>query len=279
MAEGITRGREIPVMQDIGPAMKRIIPASVACAVLDMVLHAIFAPTWTYDYPASYFIESGLFRPAAAIALLGIFILLGTVFLFIRENLPGSRMSKGARFGIAFGGLWLIGVPGMTIFFGSPILHEIVGGASDCLSLVALGLLLGVLTGTDSPRVTTPRPALAVQVIGIIAFAFIIGQYIAFLFMSKTPYFSITGPATFAWTVVLGLWAGAACWLLRDSPGPARSRAGRALFLGGIVIGINWVLFNFFVLLFVAMPVTDPIILAGCNIASIMAGVFVSPSR
>jgi hypothetical protein len=73
----------------------RILAVSVISAVLDMILHALLAPTYTYDYPPSFFVQSGLFKPAAGIALLVIFALLSVVFVFIQENLPGSRVSKG----------------------------------------------------------------------------------------------------------------------------------------------------------------------------------------
>jgi hypothetical protein len=253
----------------------RIFAVSVISAVLDMILHALLAPTYAYDYPPSFFVQSGLFKPAAGIALVLIFALLGVVFVVIQENLPGSRVSKGVRFGAAFGGLWLIGVPGMSVFFASPVLHEVVGGACDCAALISLGVLLGIRTATDSPDQRGQSPQRILSEILVIAVFFIAGQYAAFMLMSGTPAFSITGLSTFIWTAVLGIWAGVACWLLRPGAGCDYSLPERSLFTGGVIIGINWVLFNLFVLLFVAMPVTDPLILAGLNIVSIIAGMVV----
>ncbi|HSQ92815.1 MAG TPA: hypothetical protein VLL74_00805 [Methanoregula sp.] len=253
----------------------RIFAVSVVSAVLDMILHAFLAPTYTYDYPPSFFVQSGLFKPAAGIALLVIFALLSIVFVVIQENLPGSRISKGMRFGVSFGGLWLIGVPGMTIFFNSPLLHEVTGGACDAASLVILGVLLGIWTATDSPEQKDRSPLRTLSAILVIAFFFIIGQYAAFMFMSRTPYFSIAGTSTFIWTAVLGIWTGVVYWLLRQGAGNDCSILKRSLFFGGVIVGINWILFNLFVLLFVAMPVPDPFILAGLNIVSIIAGMVV----
>jgi hypothetical protein len=108
-------------MQRVRTVFGSIIIMSIIGAILDVVFHALFAPTYNYDYPPSYFVQSGLFLPAAAISLFIIFFLLSVVFLVIQENLPGSRVSKGIRFGVSFGGLWLIGVIGMSIFFGSPL--------------------------------------------------------------------------------------------------------------------------------------------------------------
>jgi hypothetical protein len=47
-------------MQKVREALKKIIPIGIASAVPDMVLHAVLAPTYPYDYPASVFVESGL---------------------------------------------------------------------------------------------------------------------------------------------------------------------------------------------------------------------------
>ncbi|KQC03079.1 MAG: hypothetical protein APR53_06035 [Methanoculleus sp. SDB] len=197
------------------------------------------------------------------------------VFLYINDKLPGSKVSKGIRFGISFGVLWLIGVIGMSIFFGSPLLHELLGGACDCAALIILGALLGAFIATDSNRRSGGCPLCMLPAVIIIAFFFVIGQYAAFLFMSKTPYFNISGPDTFLWTVILGVWAGVVYWLLQDGIDTGYTPVQRSVFFGGVVIGIDWLLFNLFVLLFVATPVLDPVILAILNIASIIAGMFV----
>ncbi len=69
--------------------------------------------------------------------------------------------------------------------------------------------------------------------------------------MSGTPHFNITGPDTLYWTVILGLWAGITYWLLRHGLRKEYSPVQRSFFFGGVIIGINWILFNLFVLLFV----------------------------
>lgn len=253
----------------------KIIAISIISAILDVILHAILAPTYNYDYPPSYFVQSGLLKPAAAISLLIIFFLLSVVFVYIQENLPGSKLSKGIRFGVSFGGLWLLGVIGMSIFFGSPLSHEFAGGVSDCVSIIVLGILLGAFAATDSPSRSEASLVRIISAIIIITVVFIIGQYLAFVLMSDTPYLDIYGLSTFVWTAILGLWAGVGYWLLREGIGTEKSLIWRSLYFGGFIIGIDWVLFNLFVLLFVAVPVLDPIILSVFNIVSVIIGMFV----
>lgn len=262
-------------MERVKMVLGRIIIISIISAILDIIFHALLAPTYSYDYPPSYFVGSGLFKPAAGISLLIIFFLLSIVFIYIKDNLPGRKLSKGIRFGVSFGGLWLIGVIGMKIFFGSLLLHEFLGGLCDCASLIILSVLLGRFTASDSSyrsEISLGRIILAIM---IIALFFIIGQYLAFILMSGTSYFSISGSATFIWTAVLGLWAGVVYWLLRQGIMKKTSLIMRPFYFGGFIVGIDWVLFNLFVLLFVDMPILDPIILSVLNIVSIIVGMFV----
>lgn len=253
----------------------KVIIISIIGAVLDIIFHALLAPTYPYDYPPSYFVRNGLFLPAAAIALFIIFLFLCIVFISIQENLPGSTLAKGIRFGVSFGGLWLIGVIGMSIFFGSPLRHEVLGGASDCASLIILGVLLGAFTATDSFDGSDGSLMRMIAALLIIAFFFTIGQFAAFMLMIELPYFNISGSSTFVWTVILGVWFGVSYWLLRHGIIKEYSPVKRSFFFGGIVIGINWILFNLFVLLFVDLPILDPIILSVLNVVSIIVGIFV----
>ena len=49
----------------------------------------------------------------------------------------------------------------------------------------------------------------------------------------------------------------------------------RSFWFGGIIIGINWLSFNLFMILILDVPLLDPVILAGLNIISIIVGVLV----
>lgn len=253
---------------------KKLFIIAIGCAILDMFLHAV-VPPYRYDHPPSYFVEHGLFIPVAAISLTIIFALLAVVFVFLQENLTGSKLSQGFRFGISFGGLWFIAMPGMSVFFGSPLSHELLGGGSDGLSLLMLGLLLGMFVATDRSHATKGEARKTVASVVVIALLFVIGQYCAFMLMSKLPHFSIAGTGTFIWTLVLGLWMGVTCLLLQEGA-RGDSPMKRAFWFGGIGIGINWLLFNLFVLLFVDVPLRDPVILTIGNILPVIIGVFVA---
>jgi len=269
-----SKKQEDSYMERLSKNWKKLLIIVICCTVLDMFLHALL-PQYSYDYMPSYFVENGFFIPAAAIGLAIIFASLAIVLVFFQENLTGGTLAKGFRLGISFGGLWFMGMPGMSVFFGSPLSHELLGGGSDGLSLFVLSLLLGMFVAADSnsPR-TKENAGKAAISISLVALFFVLGQYLAFILMSKYPHFNLAGTGTFLWTLALGLWVGVMYRLLKDGE-IGDSPIKRALWFGGIGIGINWLLFNLFVLLFVDVPLRDPVILAICNILSVIAAVFV----
>jgi len=254
---------------------KKIIAIAIICAIIDIIIHALWAPLFDYDYPASYLVKNGLFIPAAAILLTISYVSLVVVFVFIQEKLSGGKLSKGFRFGISFGGLWFIAMPGASIFFGSPMMHELLTGLLDGLALLILGLLLGMFVATDNNHIANKKPKGLILPIIVITIFFIIGQYLAFIIIGKhTPHFSITGTATFIWTLALGLWMGVMYCLLKQ--GIKRDSSIKWSFgFSGVIIGINWLYFNFFIVLILDVPLLDPLILAGLNILSVAVGVFV----
>ncbi len=216
-----------------------------------------------------------MFGPAAAIFLTIIYTSLAVVFVFIQEKLPGNKLSKGFRFGISFGILWFIAMPGTSLFFGSPLLHELLTGALDGIPLLILGLLLGMFVATDNNHIANKKPMGYILPIIVVTLFFIVGQYLAFIFIGRTtPHFSITGTDTFIWTLALGLWMGAMYCLLKQGI-KEESLLKRSFGFGGVVIGINWLFFNLFIILIVDVPLLDPIILAGLNILSVIVGMLV----
>ena len=76
---------------------KKIIPIVITCAIIDIIVHALWAPLYDYDFPPSFFVKNGLFESVAVIFLIIIYTALAIVFAFIQENLPGSKLLKGFR--------------------------------------------------------------------------------------------------------------------------------------------------------------------------------------
>jgi len=251
---------------------KKTILAITVSMIIDIIIHALWVPLYNYDFPASYFVKNKLFEPAAGTFLLIVFIFLAFVFDLIQDKLSGDRISKGLRFGIAFGGLWFFGLIGSSIFLGSPLAKELAMGVADGLPLLILGVLLGKLTATDCDRISSIRLAVYARSVTVIAIFFIAGQYLAFVLIGgHFPNFNIGGIGAFLWTLIMGLWIGIMYCLLED-----KTRTDypikKAFRFGGIVFGINWFFFNLFLFLIIDVPLLDPFILAGLNIVSVIIG-------
>ena len=77
----------------------KILLSVVACALVDVILHKLFAPRLEYNFPPSIFVEKGLFLPAASVALILWFGTLTIVFALIQDLtfVFGMRAGIGAR--------------------------------------------------------------------------------------------------------------------------------------------------------------------------------------
>jgi hypothetical protein len=192
----------------------------LATLVVDIGMHMGLAPAPKYTSPESAFVANGSFLPVAAGLLVVTYVVLAAVFTVIQSRLPGSRVRKGLVFGLAFGGLMLVGAPAMSLMFGSPLTAELKVGAVDGLAITLLGVLLGRFTATDGTA-GEPSPAWLVRlatsglVVGLVYAAIHLAVYSAapLLFPSDPA----RGTETVVWIAAVGVWVGVMNHLLGDA--------------------------------------------------------------
>lgn len=250
-----------------------IIAISAICTVINAVVHILWAPVYEY-YPPSFFIKNNLFQVAAPISLFITYALLGIVFAYIQNNLPGKKIEKGLRYGISFGGLWFLGILGMSLIFNSPIETELAVGGVDCFTLVLLGLLLGKFMASDNKCNAIEKDREGIGPIFTIGLMYVIGRYLAYVIFDFDIGVAYTTRLldTLLWTSGIGLWMGLAYSLLKQSLNNY-SPAKKAILFGGIILGIDWVLFNLFALLLVDESPIELLLMAGSDILLVIAGV------
>jgi len=232
----------------------RIVIIVVACLVIDIGLHFLWAPTPAYAYPLSYFVKSGWFLPVVIALLFITYIALALIFQLIQAKLLGTKLTKGLMFGIAFGGLMLISSPAMSLLFGSSLTAELRIGLVDGSVICLLGILLGYLTATDErPR---PRPvfipmAVSVVIVGFVYFMLHLLIYLAL--PSLFPAYLTQPTETMLWILMVGLWIGLMNWLLQDAFSTG-SFVRQAIGFAGIAFGVFSMLNTLFAPIFVAAP-------------------------
>jgi hypothetical protein len=243
----------------------------LGCLVLDIAGHRL-GPRLVYENPSLVFENQTLFIPLIAGLFVVTFGALGAVFVWLQSYLPGSRLAKGLRYGLAFGGLWFVAMPVMTLLFDSPLAQELYTGMVDGGTVVLMSLLLGLSMGVDSKAGLRPRRDLAA--IPAVAAFFFVGQHLTYLLPGVPPLYATRPWATLLCTAALSIWVGFVYWFLGPGLG-GRNPWQKALYFGGLVFGVDWLLYSLFALLFVETSWVLILAAAGLNIISVVLGVWV----
>lgn len=251
----------------------KIFLAVFVSVLVDVILHRLFAPRIKYSYPPSIFIEKGFFLPVVSAALLVWFGTLAMIFTFIQTNLPGTKMIKGLRFGIAFAVLCFLAIFEMCLVFGSSLMDELCTSTTDGLSILLLGLLLGSLIGTDS-IVPSRQMKLNQKSFIVIPLIFLMGRYFGYMIMDIMSAYSEKPIGTFLWTLSIGYWIAVMYWLLEERR--ERSPWVQAVRFGVMIFGSYWLIYNSFVLLFLKLSIGNVFLRVIIDVVSITVGVWVT---
>ncbi len=250
-----------------------IILASTVFAVL---LHQVHHdPLMTLSTKAkSIIITSGYFPPVAFASLTMAFCIMGLMFLAIQKTLHGTKQLKGALFGIALGGMYLIGMMEAYVLFPVSLFGEFYTGMVDGSGILLMSLLLGKYMADDmTDRERLARPTFPATL--IIPVIYVLMRYFSYTVLHiESSYF--TRPlATFIWTAGMGCWGGVMYIFIGRGIG-YENPLKQAMVFGGLVFGINWVIFNLFGLLFIRVSVLDLLHRSIFDSLAIMIGVYVS---
>jgi Na+-transporting NADH:ubiquinone oxidoreductase subunit NqrE len=249
----------------------KILLAVLVSVLVDVILHKLFAPRIEYDFPPSFFVEKGLFLPAATVALIIWFGTLAVVFAFIQDNLPGNRVTKGLRYGVGFAGLCFLAIFEMCLIFDSPVADELRTAVADGISILLLGLLLGRLTGTGSHYVIQRTNLRRISII-VIPLIFVAGRYFGYGIVHIMSAYSEKPITTFLWTLGIGWWIAIMYWLLRETN--QKSSVVQAFRFGVQIFGSYWLIYNLFVLLFVRVSVSDVFVRVIIDVLSVTVGIW-----
>jgi hypothetical protein len=216
---------------------------------------------------------SELFGPILLFFLLLAFGVLAFTFLFIKANLPYGKWRKGLWYGVLFGGIWYIGMFESVVVWGNPFEQELFMGLADAVPIFLFCLLLGGLIATD-PGPSLQQVRVTPGVILGIGFFYLFGRYVAYAFLEiESAYLSNPLP-TALWTLGIGVWIGLGYWRLRAGV-PAGTPLGRATLFGGVVYGLNWLLFIFFMPLLFHMDWRYTLLRIVSDVIWVTRGVFV----
>ena len=256
-----------------GVKFSLIILAGTVFAVLLHQLH--HDPLMTLTTKAkSIIITSGYFPPVAFASLVVAFCIMGFVFLAIQKTLHGTKLYKGTLFGVALGGMYLVGMFEVYVVYPVSFFGEFYTGLVDGSGILLMSLLLGKYMAVDMPDGERPsRPVFPAIV--IIPVIYVLIRYFSYAVLHIESSYSTEPLATFIWTLGMGCWIGF-MYLLVGRGVRHENPVKQAMVFGGLVFGINWIIYNLFTLLFIKVPVLDLLSRSILDALAIIAGVYVS---
>lgn len=199
-----------------------------------------------HPLPPSEIVKSGLIPIGFMLFGFLTFGLLALVFVQIQERLPWTRMKKGVIFGLLFGIMWAVyllePVPHIE---GLPLSEALAYPLVDCITIVSLGVLLGMFTGTDFKGNEKVRIGSSYAALLAIPIFFIAGRMLSYNGFHIYSSFATRPSDTILWAAATGLWIGIMYLLLK--PGiPDKSPFLKAIYFSVVIYGLDYLLFNLF---------------------------------
>ena len=231
----------------------KVLGISLFCTGLRMVAGAVFSTQGGVKGGPSLLANKVGEIPVAATMIFICYLSLSIVFVMFQDRLPGSKFVKGLGYGLAFGLLWAFGMLEAPICENTSLIHEIIVGLSETICITPLGILLGIICGTDSKDkfriVISKRGIMTVMTIALLFFA---GRYIP---INIRPYYLTKLFATFFWTLGNGIMIGLVYLFIRDmikNYSPLKA----AIIFSFCIFGIDWFVYSLFVPALIATPVS-----------------------
>lgn len=261
-------------MKSLRENWRKIIVIVLVCWIVDMLLHKIMPFTLATALAPSVIIERGWLLPVVGSALLITLGALAVVFVLLEENLPEKKLVKGLLYGISFGGLWLVGFIEVSLVWDAILVDEILNWLPDGISIILMSLLLGIFTARDSDPMTGSRARGKMSPLLVIAAFYFVGRYLAYWVVQTNAAFDPNPLAVFVWTLVMAVWVGIMYVVL--GPGSrGDTSTTRALWFGGLVFGIDWVIFILFAPIFYDLPMLDTVFRSVLDVSFVVLGAFV----
>ncbi|HIU25074.1 MAG TPA: hypothetical protein IAC50_01065 [Candidatus Copromorpha excrementigallinarum] len=206
-----------------------------------------------------------------AFTVYGIFAysLIASLFLLIGSNLGGNRVLQGLKYGLSCCVVWIV-------YLLEPLPHvagidQITYPAADSLALIVMGLLLGLLFGSPVPRADKEKPPFSILPVTVVTGSFFAGRMIQYFVFDIYSSFNEKPLETVLWCLLTGIAISCVIsWLslyIRSE-----NRILRALILGGLLFGVDLILFNFFMPLVFDADIPDLILRTFIDILAVTAG-------
>ncbi len=223
----------------------------------------------------SIFAQNGTMPLAFTVYGIFAYSLIASLFLLVRKQMGGNRILQGLKYGLSCCVVWIV-------YLLEPLPHvasldRITYPIADSLALIVMGLLLGWLFGNPARRADKeklPSPILPALLVTACFFA---GRMIQYLIFGIYSSFDVKSLETVLWCLLTGIAISCVMTWLNLNIG-SMNRIKRALILGGLLFGVDLLLFNFFMPLVFAADIPDLILRTFIDIMAVTAGCLAFPN-
>lgn len=238
----------------------------------------------------SVFVLNGTMPIAFTVYGIFAFSIIASLYFFVERKLSGSRIIKGLKYGAACAATW-------TAYLMEPLPHaspldRITYPIADGAALLLMGLLLGLLCSRDRPEVEQDgnrdrcgdrNQDLAGNrnrflsdrafPVFVIALCFTVGRICQYLAINTYSSFASEKWQTLIWAALTGCVIAVVMLYLKKHLA-ATGRMKTAWILGGMIYGIDLLLFNFFMPLVFTPDLPDLIVRTLVDVIAVTVGIY-----
>ena len=217
----------------------------------------------------SVFVKNGTLPLVFSLYGFFAYSLIVSMFLLIRNQLSGNKISQGLQYGLSCCAVWIIyllePLPHVTTLF-ERIIYPIV----DSLAFLVMGVLLGLILGENSPFIKKKEENNIIPLLSITS-CFVVGRLLQYNVFDIYSSFHSNTIETIVWMILTGLVvASVLIWLNRYIV--QSNYIKRALILGCLLFGLDLTLFNFFIPLVFTYNIPDMILRTIIDFSAVTIG-------
>jgi hypothetical protein len=251
----------------------KIIGISFITILIRSLLQLVIPSTNQTVLQQSIFVMNGTLPIAFMIYGTVAFTALTIIFIYIHRGMGGGRITKGLKTGFIFSIVW-------TVFLVEPLPHGstidlFTYPIADSFVLLVLGLMSGRFLSENSPKKKHRLTIDSMLNISTITLVFAIGRMIQYRIFNIYSMYEQAQVRTLIWVICAGIIIGFMFEYVKYTVNH-KNAFTRALIFGGIIFGVNLLLFNFFLPLVLKVDILDLSIRTLIDTVSVIIGCLIT---
>lgn len=218
----------------------------------------------------SIFVTSGTMPLVFTVYGIFCYSIIAILFLIIRNYLSGNKIIQGLKYGAVLSAIW-------TIYLLEPLPHvasldKFAYPLADSFALIVMGILVGNFFG-QSKKLEHKKLCFQEYIVPFltISVCFIIGRLIQYNAIKIYSCYNTERLDTVIWCICTGIIVALSIIFFKRHLKP-NNFIYNALITGGVLFGINLILFNFFVPLVFKADILDLILRTVIDFLSVIIG-------